>query len=250
LGIQASLGTIIHTLGCGTEVTPGWSVSALRHFDRQEVAVVTPLVIDRTQSEQSLSAGVGYRPGGAAWRLGFRQPIQSALTSLPEFFGPDPVAGFYRKSALDSLGGFNAEFQNNLAGVDLALSLHFADQQCVFEPNCRVVADRSDLPEGERLGSGSQAERLFWRWASRMGWFRASAGHAGLLCNELFESVVRPTTLLRLLGRAVTSISIPFRGRNEPEPITIDIPRESVIAPPHYKQTLDQNRPMIVGKAS
>jgi hypothetical protein len=71
-----------------------------------------------------------------------------------------------------------------------------------------------------------------------------------LLCNELFESVVRPTTLLRLLGRAVTSISIPFRGRNEPEPITIDIPRESVIAPPHYKQTLDQNRPMIVGKAS
>jgi hypothetical protein len=79
---------------------------------------------------------------------------------------------------------------------------------------------------------------------------RASAGHAGLLCNELFESVVRPRTLLRLFGRAVTSISIPFRGINEPEPANFDILQESVIAPPHYKQTLDQNRPMIVGKAS
>src|SRR5512135_581399 len=37
-GIAASHGQIIHTLGCGVEVAPGWTDSILPHFDRLEVA--------------------------------------------------------------------------------------------------------------------------------------------------------------------------------------------------------------------
>lgn len=250
LGIAASRGSIIHTLGCGVEVAPGWTDAVLPHFERHDVAAVAPRVIDRANPEQTLSTGVGYRPGGAAWRLGWRQSTESALPHLPEFFGPDLIAGFYRKSALEAVGGICPEFSGPLAGVDLALTLHFANQPCITEPNCRLVADRPDLPEGERLGGGCNAERLFWRWARRIGWFRTGAGHAALIINECLESIVRPTTLLRLFGRAWESMSLPFRGRRASKPAEIGIPQDAVIARPHFKQPLEQKHPMEISKAS
>jgi hypothetical protein len=250
LGVAASRGSIIHTLGCGLEVTPGWTDAVLPHFECREIAAVTPMVIDRANPEQTLSTGVGYRPGGAAWRMGYRQSLAASLPKLPAYFGPDLMAGFYRKSAFEALGGLCPEFQNNLAGVDLALALHFANQQCLSEPNCRLVADRSDLHDGERLGGGCQAERLFWRWASQMGWFRALAGHTALITNECLESVVRPTTLMRLLGRAWQSVLVPFRGRRVREISAIDISPDPIIAHPHFLQKIEQNRPREISKAS
>jgi hypothetical protein len=250
LGVAASGGSIIHTLGCGAEVTPGWTEAALPHFVRAEVAAVAPRVIDRGNQAQTLSTGVGYRPGGAAWRLGFRQSIDTALPHMPDYFGPDLLAGFYRKSAWEAVGGLCPEITGHLAGVDLALALHFADRQCIVEPNCRILADRCDMPEGERLGGGCNAERLFWRWARRMGWFRAGAGHAALLLNECLECVVRPATLLGLFGRAWESMLVPFRRRCAPEPASFDMPHDPVIARPHFGQPLDPKRPREISKAS
>lgn len=250
LGIVASRGTIIHTLGCGTEATPGWTDTVLPHFDRYEVVAVSPMVIDRANPEQTLSTGVGYCPGGAAWRLGYRQPLGDSLSKLPAYFGPDLLAGFYRKSALEAAGGLCPEFLGHLAGVDLALALHFTEQQSVVEPNCRIVADRTDLPEGERLGGGCKAERLFWRWARRMGWIRASVGHCGLVINECLESIIRPTTLLRLFGRVWETMLVPFRGRNEFEPAEIDNSEDAIIARPHFMPSLEQSRSLEISKAS
>ena len=249
LGIAASRGSIIHTLGCGVEVTPGWTDAVLPHFERHDVAAVAPRVIDRANREQSLSIGVGYHPGGAARRSGYRRSLGSLLPRPPEYFGPDLIAGFYRKSALEAVGGLYPEFSGHLAGVDVALAMNFADQSCILEPNCRIFADRADLPEGERLGGGCEAERLFWRWARRMGWFRAGAGHAALIIEECLESIVRPTTLPRLFGRVWESMSVPFRGRREWAPAEIGIPQDAVIARPHFNQH-EQHRPMEISKAS
>jgi hypothetical protein len=249
LGIAASCGSIIHTLGCGIEVSPNWTDSVLSHFDRSDVSAVSPWIIDRSNIEQTLSTGVGYRPGGAAWRVGYQKSIEAPL-SLPKYFGPDLLAGFYRKSALEAVGGLCPQFPGHLAGVDLALALHFAEGQCVVESNCRILADKDDLLEGERLGGGYRAERLFWRWAGRMGWFRAGMGHTGLVLNECFESIVRPTNLLRLCGRAWGTFSVPFAGRDEPEQVRIENSQDSVIACPHFRQSNTPVRPREISKAS
>lgn len=249
-GIAACRGAIVHTLGCGIEVAPGWTDPVLPHFERLDVAAVAPWIIDRTDPERTLSAGVGYRRGGAAWRLGYRRAFGSPPSPLPDYFGPDLIAGFYRKSALKAAGEICKEFFGPLAGADLAVALHFADRRCVVEPNCRLIADRADLPEGERLGSGREAERLFWRWARRMDWGRAVAGHAGLLVNECLESIVRPTTLPRIIGRAWEAMKVPFRIRSEVEPAMSGNAREHVIAHPHFAQALERNRSRGVGKAS
>jgi GT2 family glycosyltransferase len=249
LGVAASRGEIIHTLGCGTEVTPNWTDSVLQHFERSEVAAVTSVVVNRTNPEQTFSTGVGYRPGGVAWRLGYQRSVNFTDARLPSFFGPDLLAGFCRKSAWEAVGGLCPRFHGYLAGLDLALALHFANWQCIREPNCHIFADYSDLPEGELLGSGRQAERLFWRWAWRMGFFRAFAGHIGLLANECLECVVRPLTVLRLFGRAWETISVPFCGRSPKESAVFGIPEESIISRPHFMKSLD-NTPIEVSKAS
>jgi hypothetical protein len=241
LGIASARSAIVHTLGCGVEVTQGWTDAAMRHFGRPQVAAVGSMILDWSQPERSLSTGLGYLPGGLAKRLGFCRPVPSEAPKTPAFFGPDLTAAFYRKSVVEALGGFRGEFKNSMAGLDLALLMHFAEQECIFEANCRVVADRSDLPEGERLGNGRQAERLFWRWASRMGWFRAGVGHVGLAANEMLESIVRPATIARLFGRAFASMWLPIGGRNEPK--NLDIPQSPAIAAPHFSS-------MPVGKAS
>jgi hypothetical protein len=227
-GIAASRGIIVHTLGCGTEVTPLWTDAVLPHFERSEIASVTASVFDRANPERLLSRGVGYHPGGAAWRLGFRQAPMVSPSPLPAYFGPDPVAGFYRRCVLEAAGGFCPDLQNHLAGVELALVLQFAGHRCVEEPNCRIVADRT----------------------RRMGLFRACLGHAGLLTEECLESIVQPTTLGRLFGRMWETMRTPLRKRIASRPKEMRPAQDSVIACPHFLNSLDRNCPPKVSKAS
>jgi hypothetical protein len=249
-GFAAARGDIIHTLGCGLEVTPGWTDAILPLFDHSEIASVAARVFDRSNPEKTLSTGVGYQPGGVAWRMGYDCPSSATNEKLPKYFGPDLLAGFYRKSTLECLGGLCTAFRGQLAGVDLALSLRFAGRNCIVEPNCLIKADRTDLPDGERLGSGCEAERLFWRWAWHAGWFRAGAGHTALLFSECLQSIYRPATLMRLAGRAWETLRVPFRSRAIIEPAFEDIPQEPLVVRPHYLRSLEPAAPMEISKAS
>ena len=250
LGIAASRGSIIHTLVCGGRSRPVGRTPCFRISSAATSPPSAPWVIDRADGAKTLSIGVGYRAGGAAWRLGYRRSIASSVPQLPDYFGPDLIAGFFRESAVEAVGGLDPAFSGHLAAVNLALSLGFADGRSAIEPRCRVLADRLDVSEGERLGSGRQAELLFWRWARRMGWRRACAGHAALVADECLQSIVRPTTLLRLFGRAWGSMTVPFRPRKGIESLRSGLPENAVIAGPHFMPSLSQKRPREVSKAS
>jgi hypothetical protein len=219
-------------------------------FDSSEIAGVAARIFDRSNSEMTLSTGVVYHSGGVARRLGFDRPASAATRKMPKYFGPDLLAGFYRKSTLDCLGGLSEAFRGQLAGVDLALSLRFAERRCVVEPNCIIKADRTDLPDGERLGGGCEAERLFWRWASHVGWFRAGAGHTAVVLGECLQSIYRPTTLMRLCGRAWETLRVPFCNRAVIESSFEDVPQEPLVVRPHYLRSLEPVAPMEISKAS
>ncbi|MGD0383343.1 MAG: glycosyltransferase [Thermoguttaceae bacterium] len=233
-GLANCRAPIVHILTCGMEVSPGWTDAVLPHFADPEVAAVAPLVLQRRDRKKVVSAGVGYRAGGAARRLGFGKSPAEALLEKKYFFGADILAAFYRRSAWDAVCGLNPSIKDHLSGVDLALALHFAGFHCISEPKCRMYADPDDAVGACRLGRGRSAERLFWIWASRMGLLQSISGHAALLMAECLESLVRPSTFLRLCGRAWEALRFPMHKRVERTAISRSSTAAHPIAPPHF----------------
>ena len=233
-GLANCRAPIIHILSCGMEVSPGWTDSVLPHFADPAIAAVAPLVLQRRDRNKVISAGVGYRASGAARRLGFgKSPTQASLEK-EQFFGADILAAFFRRSAWDAVNGLNPAVKDHLAGVDLALALHFAGFLCTSEPKCRMYAELDDAVGAGRLGGGRAAERLFWTWASRMGWLQSLSGHAALLIEECLESVVRPSTLINICGRAWEALRIPMHKRAQRTDISPSSTSAHPIAPPHF----------------
>jgi hypothetical protein len=207
-GLPACRGAIINVLGCGLEVGPRWAFPALAHFRDEKVAAVAPTIRDRFQPQRVLSAGVGYHRGGAAWRLGYCQEIGSD-TQRAEWFGPDPLAAFYRKTALDAVGGFHPQYGDELAAVDCALALCTTGYRIVSEPASTVSASPRDIRHGRRLGRGRHAERLFWDWMPRLKQSRSLWAHTALWTAELLRPVAWP----RLAGRFGEVVKRPFQDR-------------------------------------
>jgi hypothetical protein len=212
-GIQASKAPIVHLLTAGVEVSPGWTEAALRHFRDPRVAAVAPLVIERDAAQRVISAGLAYRAGGRLWRIGQAKTPARAAAGESLLCGPDTLAAFYRKSALEAVGGFDDRAGDSVAGADLALALQRAGFRCPLEPDCRTFADPAMALPGSALRRGIETQRLFWRWAAAGGWMRSLAGHAGLLAREVLECLVRPATVCQLAGRVVGSLPIGRDGQ-------------------------------------
>jgi hypothetical protein len=233
-GLQKSRSPIVHILACGMEVSPGWTNKALRHFIDPEVAGVAPLVLQRLNREKTVSAGVGYQASGKARRLGFDKSPDEALLEKDPIFGADILAAFYRRSALEAVNGLNPAIGGHLCGVDLAVAFHFNGFRCISEPECKMFVDREEAVCGYRLGGGRAAERLYWAWAHRFGWLKAFSSHAALVTEECLESVVRPSTLLRLSGRAWEALRFTSHRRFERttvRPVTVGA---HSISAPHF----------------
>jgi GT2 family glycosyltransferase len=203
LGMAASRAPVVHVLACGVEVRPGWADAALRHFRNPEVAAVAPVLLHHNDHETVISAGMGYRAEGVVWRVGRGQTPDEVGEDRDEFYGPDALAGFYRRSAVEAVGGFSPLPVDTLATIELALSLRQAGYRCVVEPNCQAKVRSTAARDKVGFRHGWHSERLFWRWASGHGRFRSAAAHAALVAGECVIGLWRPFMLLQLAGRAV-----------------------------------------------
>ena len=147
MGLAASEGPIVHVLACGVEVSAGWADAAMRHFRDPQVAAVAGVVLHRDNHEKVVSAGLGYRAEGTAWRLGRGKAAGEVGQNADELRGPDTLAAFYRRSALETVGGFSPWAADTLAGIDVALALGHAGFRCASEPRCVVRADDAAVRE-------------------------------------------------------------------------------------------------------
>lgn len=214
LGIAVSRAPIVHLLCCGLEVTEGWADRALETLTDPRVAAVTPVVLDRSQPERVVSAGVSYHASGLVRRVTAKSISARGTAALSALADPDLPAAFYRKSALDVVGRLSGMVGDRLACVDLALTLEHAGYRCVVEPDCRIyAAPRSGNREGG-FRRGWAAERLFWRWAPRNGWLRALPLHMMMVALECGCSLPRPSALTQLMGRLVGSLQFSAHRRH------------------------------------
>jgi GT2 family glycosyltransferase len=234
LGLAASEAPVVHVLACGVEVSAGWADAALRHFRDPQVAAVAPVVLHRNDRQTVVSAGLGYRTEGTVWRLGQSRAAAEAGKDADHFRGPDTLAAFYRKSALEAVGGFPRWATATLAGIDVALALWHAGFRSASEPQCVVRADGDAVRERPGFRHGRDAERLFWRWASTHGRLRSLLAHSALLAGECTIGLWRPLLILRLTGRAwgVVRAVVSMRRSSPTGPVPDEGP--SVIATPRF----------------
>jgi len=234
LGLSASRAPVVHLLACGVEVRPGWAEAALRHFRNPEVAAVAPVLLHQNDQETVVSAGMGYGAEGVVWRVG-RGRVPEEIGEEPgELCGPDALAGFYRRSAIEAVGGFSPSPVETLATIELALSFREAGFRCVVEPNCQAKVNSTAARDKVGFRHGCHSERLFWRWASAHGRVRSVAAHAALLAGECVIGLWRPLMLLQLLGRAVGAIHAAIAKRRSQTRAAEGDDGPSVIASPHF----------------
>ena len=233
LGIRVSRAPIVHLLGCGVEVSPGWAEIALREFDEPQVAAVAPVIFDRSEPTRANSRGVSYHRSGRVSLVEAVSDRHGQLAASREVLGPDPRAGFYRKSAIEAVGMFQAAVGDRLAGVDLALALRQAGWRCVACGDCRAYAAAMSWLAAGAFCDGLYSERLFRRWASQTGGLASLGAHGRLLGGEAVQALRRPSMVARLFGRLIGSFS---RGA-EYQPSPADgAPRSAShrIAAPHF----------------
>ncbi len=228
--LHASRGCFVHVLASGMEVSEGWTERAIEHFQDPRVASVAPLVVDSLDSRDTLATGLKY----SCWRgrvVRARPHEATDATHSPapraEILGPIAQAAFYRRSALELVGGFPCAVGDALADVDLALALRFAGCKTTFEPQS-IIRASAELLAAPRSGfrHGLAAERLFWRAAPVVGWCKSLAAHPlGVLAQSL-QALPRPAALTALIGRLFAVCQ--FRSHRAHRQWLLDVKRAAV----------------------
>jgi len=233
-GVAASGAPVVHVLACGVEVCPGWAEAALRHFGNPDIAAVGVVVLDRHDRRKTISAGLGYRVEGSTWQLGQQSGPDGITTWQQDLCGPDTLAAFYRRSAVQSVSGFSPWAGDALAGIDLALALRQAGFRCVLEPRCVAHVSAASACDEPAFRRGCHAERLFWRWASSQGWLPSLAGHVALLAGQCVIALWRPLLLAQLAGRGWGMLQLIFTGRRLKAAKPASAEKPSFVAAPHF----------------
>jgi hypothetical protein len=224
LGIEAAQAPVVHLLAAGLEATTGWAEAALARFAEPRVAAVSPVVCNQLKTDEVLAAGLNYYCGGrvevrrdlpATIPLADTIPMRQAADATSRF--PIARAAFYRRSALDVFGGgLPAVVGNELAAIELGISLTQAAQRSVLEPQCKILGSPKSCGVSHGFSYGLAAERLFWRNLPASGFAASIAMHPFSVARELAGSLSNGAAILQLMGRLLAYATLgDCRARHE-----------------------------------
>ena len=234
LAVESTNAPVVHIVGCGMEVSPGWTDGPLELFSDPSVGAVVPCILDKADPSRVLSAGVRFHAGGDRERIGEDESADDFQPCLEGRFGPDLFGGFYRRDALMSVGGFRASLGPAWASLDACFQLRRFGYDTRSEPASRLYADRELFQRTPGFRQALEDERFFWRWAAETGMAESLINHGLLLTGETICGLARPDRLLgqwtgRLFGAlsagsppAALADTLPF-----PEPASDDSGVES-----------------------
>ncbi|QDU99080.1 glycosyltransferase family 2 protein [Lignipirellula cremea] len=198
VGLEIAEAPIVHFLGCGVEVSAGWTDAAMNHFDDDQVGSVATVVLS-AKGNRIASAGVALHARG-------RQPLaQGAAVGARGVgsvtpVGPSMEAGFYRRDCLNWLEGFDEEVGRDLVDIDLALGLQQLGYPCVLETACPVLGAIDSPKPVNAFDEGLGLERLRLRHAPPQGWMQRLS-HAFLMASEFCGALPRGKAFSKLRGR-------------------------------------------------
>jgi hypothetical protein len=215
-GLASAAGDVVHILGCRITATESWTEPALERFDDPEVAAVSPLILDASGAKL-VAAGVRWSLGGTRKVVANQRLLLPGTARLrASILGPTLAAGFYRRSVLEALAGFDAALGDRHADVDLALKLRDLDLRTVCESASRVIQTESYTPLNDRsFQSGRAAERLFWLNAGSRGLFPSLLMHPLAVAGDIASRLKTSGAIGALTGRLVAALEIGTLRRHE-----------------------------------
>lgn len=165
-GWKAARGEIVELLNNDAEVTEGWTKEPLRCFANPKLGAVAPLVKRLPFRRLIDSAGDEYLSYGMARkRLEGRAFSEQQLVPC-EVFSASASSAFYRREAIERVGGFPERFGAYFDDVDLGFRLRLAGYHCLFVPSSVVYhwVSQSHSHSSRRLlhQVAANSERLFW----------------------------------------------------------------------------------------
>jgi GT2 family glycosyltransferase len=190
-GIRMATHPIVELLNDDTEVEAGWADAALKWFADPTVAAVAPLVLRRSDKDDSPridSAGDRYYLGGVAGKRGHGCFVDGDYLQARPVFGASASSAFYRREVVLAVGGFPESFGAYFEDIDLSFRLHWAGYRVVYEPAARVWhrVSASYGPPCRRLleQQARNEERVFWRNLPRGLLLRALPSHFAVLAAK------------------------------------------------------------------
>lgn len=171
--LKATQADVIHVVGCGIEATDGWTASALRHFQDDNIGSVVPLLVSASEPLKLVAAGLHWSWGGAGGVLGTGIDRALAARLAPRVLGPHLQAAFYRRDVLLALGGWDEQLPAEAAALDLAISLSELEYGVELETECKLLAAAGSVePIASKI-----LEQLYWRHRPADGWGDLFVGH-------------------------------------------------------------------------
>jgi hypothetical protein len=216
-GIEASAAPIVNVITPGVEVGEGWTAAVPRHFRCPEVASVAPRLRMVGQIDRVYATGITYRRGGSRRLTGAGMSAGDPDITRQKPVGPTWLTGFYRKSAVKLIGGFDASVGDELADIDLALRLAYVGFRCVSEIHSEAVLTQLPADRRAPFRGACRAERLFWRALAAQPAAGSLVLHAAVILHELARNTVGGGAARGLLGRLVGVLDLPRCVRHRVE---------------------------------
>jgi hypothetical protein len=182
----------------GMQALDQWTDSVLDHFEDTQIGAVSPALVSQASDLRVVSLGVGYWKCGSRRVVGKGAKLSDPKIALAKVLGPCYEAGFYRRSLISALGGFDEGMEIASADVELGLALRQLGFQTVVEPASLLVRGKVDS-RASSFQQARQAERLFRRYSN------PGAGsvmlHAVVAAADVILAFPRPKMLTKVCGR-------------------------------------------------
>lgn len=204
-GLNVARGAVIEVLNDDAQPSAGWAEAALDHFSDPRIVAVAPLVLMGPDGQRIDSAGDEFFLGGVAQKRHHGKPLAQVVLRAGRVFGACGCGAFFRRTALQTIGGFPEDFGAYFDDVDVAFRLRWAGGEVWFEPRSRLLhwgAASYGRPHGSLLVQQSRnEERLFWRHVPRHLWARAVPQHLAVLLGKAWLRWCEGTWRPFLAGR-------------------------------------------------
>lgn len=212
-GLGHATAPFVHLLACGFEATDGWTERPLRRFEETRVSAVCPLVIDSRRSTERVCTGVCRGLFGRRRRIVTRAAPDVTAAQRERPLGPTLAAAFYRAESLRWVGGFSPAVGEDLADLDVALSLARVGLRCVVETSSQVIG-RPAEPLATPYSLGQATERMYWRHAAAHAPLGPTLFHPLELLLDFLVQLPRGGACRRLLGRLSALREAPQNARH------------------------------------
>jgi hypothetical protein len=201
VGWMRAASEVIHVLQCGAQVQEDWTEPIWEWFEKPRIASVSPLL-------EPVAECAGRRIAGLRHGLLGRKLVHvgtSSRTQLPAILGPTLAAAFYRRAALEEVGGFDIVVGDRFGDVDLALSLEAAGYDAACASSSSVSAADTG---GQVLGfrDARRSERVFWKHLAPDEGGGKVLRHLVMVTAEFLFPFPGPRSAVRLLGRLMGSL--------------------------------------------